>query len=218
MEPSTRYADLTLARFEELLASAEPVPGGGSASAVAGSMAGSLLSMVSRLSMDRPKYADFSATHGRALEIGEAARARLLELADDDARAFAAFAAARKMPRETETEQQAREAAIQDAARKASDIPLAVVRECTKIILAAEAMAGRSNLNASSDLEVAARLAGAAARGAAANVIINLPSVGDEQYAGITQAEVARLLEEVDRLTAQIAQRAAAATLREPES
>src|SRR4051794_22145161 len=180
-------------------------------------MGASLLTMVSRLSVDRPKYADYVSTHARALEIGEASRARLLGLADDDARAFATFAAARKMPRETDEEQQAREAATQVAARTASDIPLAVVRECMKIMLAAEAMAGRSNLNAASDLEVAARLAGAAARGAAANVIINLPSVGDEKYAGVMHAEVAQLLEDVDRLTAQIAQRAAAGTLREPE-
>lgn len=218
MEPNTSYADLTLTKFEELLASAEPVPGGGSASAIAGSMAASLLAMVSRLSVDRPKYADYAATHARALDIADAARARLLNLADDDARAFAAFAAARKMPRETEDEQRARDAATQAAARLATDIPLTVVRQCAGLMIAAEAMAGRSNLNAASDLEVAARLAGAAARGAAANVMINLPSVGDEQYSGVTGAEVAQLLEEVDRLTAQIAQRAASGTLREPET
>src|SRR4051812_33179354 len=176
-------------------------------------MAASLLAMVSRLSTDRPKYADYSATHIRTLEAAEEARARLLNLADDDARAFAAFAAARKMPRETEDEQRAREAATQAAARLATDIPLTVVRQCAGLMVAAEAMSGRSNLNAASDLEVAARLAGAAARGAAANVMINLPSVGDERYAGVTGAELAQLLEDVDRLTAQIAQRAAAGTL-----
>jgi len=218
VEPNTRYADRTLAQFEEHLASAEPVPGGVSASAIAGSMAASLLAMVSRLSTDRPKYADYAPTHARALATAEGARPRLLQLADDDATAFAAFAAARKMPRETGGEQRARDAATQAAARQASDIPMAVVRECVAILESVEAMAGRSNLNASSDLEVSARLAGAAARGAAANVIINLPSVGDDRYAGVTRLEVTELIEDVDRLTAQVAQTVASGSLREPEA
>lgn len=218
MEDAAHYANLTLAEFEEHLASAEPVPGGGSASAVVGSIAASLLAMVSRLSTDRPKYADFAVTHQRALEVAEAARVRLLQLADDDASAYAEFSAARKMPRETELEQRMRETGTETAARRASDIPLTVVRECRQIMLAVESMAGRSNLNASSDLEVAARLAAAAARGAAANVMINLPSVGDDSYAGATTAEVTQLLESVDRLGAQVSQRVAARTLREPEA
>ncbi len=217
MGSPAHYADLTLAEFQERLASAEPVPGGGSASAVAGAMAASLLAMVSRLSTDRPKYADYSATHERSLQVGEAARKRLLQLADADANAFAAFAAARKMPRETDVEQQKREAATQSAARVASDVPLAVVRECARVMLAIEALAGRSNLNASSDLEVASRLAAAAARGAAANVMINLPSVGDDRYAGITTKEVMELLASVDRLASLVSQLVAAGALREPE-
>jgi len=218
VEPSTRYADLTIAQFEDQLASAEPVPGGGSASAIAGSMGASLLAMVSRLSTDRPKYESYRATHTRALDVAEEARARLLQLSDDDAVAFAAYAAARKMPRETENEQRDRDAATHKAAKDASEIPMQVVRECVLVLEQAEAMAGRSNLNASSDLEVASRLAAAAARGAAANVIINLPSVGDDRYAGATRAEVTELLETVDRLAALVAQQVGSGTLREPES
>lgn len=217
METDPRYGDLTLSEFDEQLASAEPVPGGGSASAIAGSMAGSLLAMVSRLSTDRPKYAAFAATHARALLVAEEARRRLLHLADDDARAYAAFSTARKMPRETAEEQAARDAATRVAAREASEVPLAVARECARIIDEVEAMAGRSNLNASSDLEVAARLAAAAARGAAANVMINLPMVGDEDFHGAAVLELSRLLEGVDRSAAEVAQRVAAGTLRQPE-
>ena len=218
MEPTSSLADLTLSEFEERLASAEPVPGGGSASAIAGSMAASLLAMVSRLSADRPKYADYASTHARALEIAESARMRLLQLADDDATAYAAFGAARKMPRESAEEQDAREQATRQAARQATEVPLAVVRECAQLMHAVEQMAGRSNLNAASDLEVAGRLAGAAARGAAANVAINLPSVGDEDYSGPVLFEVTKLINSVDRLNAQISQRVAAGVLREPEA
>ena len=218
VESGARFGDLTLSEFEERLASAEPVPGGGSASAIAGSMAGSLLAMVSRLSADRPKYAAYVATHGRALVVAERARVRLLQLADDDARAYAKFGAARKMPRDTPQEQEAREGATRVAAREASEVPLEVARECARIIDEVEAMAGRSNLNAASDLEVAARLAAAAARGAAANVMINLPMVGDETFRGAAMVEMTKLLEGVDRLAAEVSERVATGTLRQPEA
>jgi formiminotetrahydrofolate cyclodeaminase len=217
VDAATPFADLTLAEFEERLASAEPVPGGGSASAIAGSLAASLLAMVARLSLDRPKYAAYEATCTRALTTAQSAQVRLLALADDDARAYGGFAAARKMPRETKEQQQAREAATRAAARQSSEIPLAVIRECARVIYEIEAMSGRSNLNAASDLEVAARLAAAAARGAAANVMINLPMVGDESYTDDTMREADRLLENLERATAAVTERVRAGSLREPE-
>ena len=50
-----------------------------------------------------------------------------------------------------------RSAARRAAAREASEVPLAVVRECAGLLDQIESMAGRSNLNAASDLEVGAR-------------------------------------------------------------
>jgi formiminotetrahydrofolate cyclodeaminase len=213
-----RLADLTLSDFSDQLASAEPVPGGGSASAIAAAFAASLLAMVARLSLDRPKYEAYRATNERSLAAGERARRRLLELADEDARAYARFAAARKMPRETADEQLARDEASKEAARAASEVPLTVVRECAELLREITASAGRSNLNASSDLEVAARLSGAAARGAAANVMINLPMVGDEAYAGPVTSDVNEMLREIDRAAATISEIVAGGSLREPES
>jgi formiminotetrahydrofolate cyclodeaminase len=102
-------------------------------------------------------------------------------------------------------------------ARQSSEIPLAVIRECARVIYEIEAMSGRSNLNAASDLEVAARLAAAAARGAAANVMINLPMVGDESYTDDTMREADRLLENLERATAAVTERVRAGSLREPE-
>lgn len=216
--PSASLAELTLTEFSDRLASAEPVPGGGSASAIAGSFAGSLLAMVARLSVDRPKYAAYQKTHGRALATGERGRTVLLELADADAQAYAGFAAARKMPKETAAEITARDEATRVAARASSDVPLSVVGECALLLDDVVAMAGRSNLNASSDLEVAARLAAAAARGAAANVLINLPMVGDEDYATTTTASVSGMLDAIERNAAMVSEIVGSGELREPEA
>jgi formiminotetrahydrofolate cyclodeaminase len=210
-------AELTLTEFSDRLASAEPVPGGGSASAIAGSFAASLLAMVARLSTDRPKYAAFQTTHARALATGERGRTILLELADADARAYAGFADARKMSKESDDEQAAREAATRVAARASTEVPLNVVDECSRLLLDVAAMAGRSNLNASSDLEVAARLASAAARGAAANVLINLPMVGDEDYAAATIQAVEGLLDGIERNAALVTEIVRGGGLLEPE-
>ena len=214
---SDSLANLTLAEFSARLASAEPVPGGGSASAVAASIAASLLAMVARLSLDRPKYEAYRATNERALEVADGARQRLLELAQEDARAYAGFAAARKMGRETPEQEQARARATQEAARQSSDAPMAVVRECARLLEEIATVAGRSNLNAGSDLEVAGRLSAAAAHGAAANVMINLPMVGDERYAGGLKIELNHLLREVDRTLARVTQYVGRGTLRQPE-
>ena len=218
MTPSDSLAGLTLSEFSDRLASAEPVPGGGSASAIAGSFAASLLAMVARLSVDRVKYASYQRTHARALATGERGRTVLLELADADARAYAGFAAARKLPRETADEQSVRDEQTHVAARAASEVPLSVASECARLLDDITAMAGRSNLNAASDLEVGARLAAAAARGAAANVLINLPMVGDEGFAAATTETLQGILEAIDRNVATVAEIVRGGALREPES
>jgi formiminotetrahydrofolate cyclodeaminase len=212
-----RYGDYTLADFSDALASDAPVPGGGSASAVAASLAASLLVMVARLSVGRPRYEAYVASHERAIASGEAERHRFLELADADATAYAAFGAARKLPRNTPEEETARSTAIRVAARGAVEVPLEIVRNCHSLVQLIESLAGRSNVNAASDLDVAALLAQAAARGAGANVIINLPSVEDARFAGTTLADLEGHLHEIESIVAGVHSQVASGGLRMAE-
>ena len=209
------YRDLTLGDFVDALASAEPVPGGGSASAVAASLGAALVAMVASLS-DRPKYADHADLHRRSMETGRRLAKELLDLADDDSVAYAGFAAAMKMPRDDDAQRAARAAALQAAARRAAEVPLATVEACLELVAAAETLVGRSNVNASSDLDVAALLGEAAARGAAANVLVNLPSVGDSSWAGETTARVVGLLDSIEELAAATHAGVRNGDLREP--
>ncbi|HEX5591312.1 MAG TPA: cyclodeaminase/cyclohydrolase family protein [Candidatus Limnocylindrales bacterium] len=214
--PPATFRDLTLDAFVGRLASADPTPGGGSASAVAASLGASLVAMVAALSEGRPKYAIHERTHARAKVAGAELADRLLRLADEDAEAYGAFSAALKLPRETEGEQTARTAAMRAAARIAAEAPLRCVEACAEVVAEAERLAGRSNVNASSDLHVAALLAEAGARGAAANVRVNLPSVGDAAWAETTGARVDELLEAIAALAAATSRVVASGEARPP--
>jgi len=199
MDPSTRFGDLTVAAFVDRLASAEPVPGGGSAAAIAGSLAAALVAMVASLSQDRPKYAQHAALHEEAVTAARALANRFLVLADEDAAMYGAYVAATRLPRETDHERQNRDAAIRQAARGASDAPYRTVQACADVVGYAEALAGRSNRNASSDLELAALLSVAASRAAAANVYVNLPAIGDDGTSRELLVATERLADEIER-------------------
>jgi methenyltetrahydrofolate cyclohydrolase len=194
---SQPFRDRTVGEFVDDLASDEPVPGGGSASAVAAALGAGLVAMVASLSADRPRYAEHAATHESAGARGRELADRFLTLADRDSDAYAGFAVALKLPRETEAEKLARTTALRAAARVAAEVPLACVEGCRELVVAAEMLAGRSNANAASDLSVASLLAEAAAEGAAANVLVNLPSVGDDDFTGEMTTRVAALLADV---------------------
>lgn len=206
MDTSSRFRDLTVAQFVDALASGEPVPGGGAAAAIAGSLGAALVAMVANLSEGRPKYAEHARLHARAIPAAQELKDRLLALADEDATAFAGYGAAMKLPRETDEEKAVRAAAIREAALAATLSPLRTVTAAFEVVALAEALAGRSNRNASSDLEVAALMSVAACRSAAANVYINLPSLGDESKARELFGRTEELTDAVERIAAETRQ------------
>ena len=194
--------DLTVRDLMDRLASDSPVPGGGSASAVVAGISACLVSMVAELSVA------YAAEHGteqlRATAATTARRLadRFLEIADADAAAFVRFGAAMRLPRATDAERAARTQAIRDAARGAAGAPLECMEACLDVVRSAEALAGRSNPNLASDLVVASVLAEAAARGAAANVDVNLPLARDPEWAAATSHRAATLQSGIDLLGA----------------
>jgi formiminotetrahydrofolate cyclodeaminase len=204
VQAAPSFRDLTLAQFAERLASPDPVPGGGSASAVAASLAASLVAMVATLSQGRAKYADHAALHEHAGPVARRYSDEFLVLADEDAAAYAACAIALKLPREAFADKELRDRQVRETAQVAAEVPLRVVEKCHDVLILAEALAGRSNVNASSDLRVAALLLQAAGHGAAENVLVNLPLIGTNEWTQATETRVKEMLDDLVELASDV--------------
>lgn len=204
MQAAPSFRDLSLGDFAARLASPEPVPGGGSASAVAAALGASLVAMVAELTQGRAKYAEHAELCDAAAPAARALSDDLLRLADEDAAAYAACAIALKLPREAFTDKEYRDQQVRATAQVAAEVPLRCVERCVDALGIAETLAGRSNRNASSDLRVASLLLEAAADGAAANVLVNLPLIGTNEWTDATAVRVEQLLADAVRIARQV--------------
>jgi formiminotetrahydrofolate cyclodeaminase len=187
-------SNLTVRDFLGALAGAEPTPGGGTAAAIAGAMGASLLMMVAGLNRTRgntdEERAALADVRDRLAPLAEA----LVRAADRDAEAFDAVMAAYRRPKSTDDEKAARKAAIAEAMRGATDMPLETLRLAAAALDLGETVARLGNPSAASDAGVGAGLLAAAAEGAAANVRINLDSAGDEAYRRAAGSEMEALV------------------------
>jgi formiminotetrahydrofolate cyclodeaminase len=109
-----------------------------------------------------------------------------------------------KLPREAFADKELRDAQVRATARVAAEVPLRCVERCREVLVLAEALAGRSNTNASSDLRVAALLTHAAGHGAAENVLVNIPLIGTDDWTRAAESRVAELLEELATLAQRV--------------
>jgi glutamate formiminotransferase/formiminotetrahydrofolate cyclodeaminase len=106
-------------------------------------------------------------------------RGSLIDLIDRDSAAYDLVIAAFRRPKMTDEEKTARRAAIQDATRIATEVPLETIRACVEAMRAGRATAAHGNPNAASDVKVGYRLLMAAAEGARDNIEINLDGLTD---------------------------------------
>jgi len=187
---------MTLEQFAEALAAATPTPGGGSASAQAGAMAASLIQMMCDLTIGRERYRAHDEEVRAIRARAEGLRRNLLALVDRDAQAYDEVIRALRLPKETDAQKQSRAEALERANLFAIEAPLAIADACAVLMGLASELAAKGNVNAVSDVGVAALLAYAGLRGAVLNVRVNLKGVGDEDRASKLRDRVRRL--EVD--------------------
>jgi glutamate formiminotransferase/formiminotetrahydrofolate cyclodeaminase len=182
-EAMSRLASLTVLDFAAALASDAAVPGGGSAAAAVGANGAGLLAMVVRLTLGKEKYRAAWDELAPLVDRLDDARARLLELVDEDAGAFDKVVAARRLPKETDAEKAARQKAIDEANVLATTVPMQTAFFAHEALKSAPLVFDKGNPNAASDAWAGALASWAAVLAALANVRINLPGVSDPDLA-----------------------------------
>ncbi|MBP7227650.1 MAG: glutamate formimidoyltransferase [Longilinea sp.] len=191
--------------FLDQLASASPTPGGGSAAAHAGAAAAALVAMVGRLTVGKKKYEAVKEQMWQAIEQAEALRQQLNQAVAEDAAAFEAVMDAFKLPKDSPSQQEARNQAIETATYQAAQVPLRVARLSVQTLELAVRMAENGNLNAISDAGSSAALARAALTGASLNVRINLASINAPALSEPLLAELSELEAQATALESQLA-------------
>jgi len=178
----SKYSHLTLAELLDAFASSQPVPGGGSAAALAGAVGASLLIMVAGL----PKTRHGTDEERTALTAAAARlrplREELAALIERDSEAYTSVMNAYRLPKSSDVEQATRSQAIDEAMRAATEAPMATIRACERAMREAEVIATSGAASASSDVAVGIELLKTAARGAGLNVDTNLAAVKDAEY------------------------------------
>jgi formiminotetrahydrofolate cyclodeaminase len=190
----------TLPEFVEVLASKEPVPGGGGASALVGAVGVALGNMVGSLTVGKKKYANVEADIVRLQRDATVLQNELLRLIDLDAEDFAPLAAAYSIPKYDPTRADVMEIAL----RNACETPLAIMRETAKAINLLAEFAEKGSSLALSDAAVGAVFCRAALQGASFNVFINTKSMSDRAYAERLNAEADALLSEYPQKAEEI--------------
>jgi formiminotetrahydrofolate cyclodeaminase len=198
------FENQSIAEFCAALASSDPTPGGGTASAAAGAVGASLVSMVIALTLSKEKYKDAEPDLSPVAAEAEGAGRRLRELMREDAEAYDVMVAARKLPKEADQEKGTRKRAMASAARRATEVPMETARVAAGLLSRVPLVAEKGNPNAASDAGVAALLLAAAAQGALLNVGINLASIDDSAFVGEMEKETARIQSDVERWSAQV--------------
>jgi glutamate formiminotransferase / formiminotetrahydrofolate cyclodeaminase len=180
--------------FVDAVAEATATPGGGSVSAFAAALAAALGQMVAGLSRKKKSQAAHVDKLSEHLDALHREAEALTHAIDADAASYDAVMAAFKLPQGGSTEIAQREEAIQESTKGAAEVPLQVAERAVALLERLRQLETIAAASMKSDLKVARLVAEAGARGAIANVEINLEGIKDQAYVAAKRQAVAVLI------------------------
>ena len=199
-----KLIDMNLEKFAFETASESPAPGGGSISAYSGAMGAALATMVANLSANKRGWDDRWEEFSSWAEKGISYQKELLELVDEDTKAFNQIMDAFKLPKDNESDIKKRNDAIQNATKNAILTPYKVMQVALDSMSVIKKMAEIGNPNSITDACVAALCARTAVRGAFLNVQINCLDYNDKSFVDDINKKGTNILEKALKLENKI--------------
>ena len=198
------HVKLNCDEFVEILASKEPTPGGGGASALVGAIGMALGNMVGSLTIGKKKYADVQddiiALQLKATTLQD----DMLGMIARDAEVFEPLSKAYGLPSATDEEKAEKAKVMEDALRLASTVPLEIMEKCCEAIELHCEFAAKGTVIAISDVGCGVVCCKAALQAASLNVFINTKSMKDREHAQALNARANTMLEKYTALADEI--------------
>jgi len=204
-ENPPRLVRMNLRDFANELSTDSPAPGGGSVASLAGALGAALAAMVSNLTMGKKGYEEVQEEMVQIGIAGQQLKDEFLADIDLDTEAFDRLMDAFRLPKKSDEEKAARDAAVVEATKGAIAVPLRVLKRTIAALGLIRSVAEKGNQNSLSDAGVGGLMALAAARGACYNVLINLQGLADAGYVSRTRAEAAEALQVATDLAQEVA-------------
>lgn len=177
------YIDKTCKRFVEVTASKDPVPGGGSVSALVGALGAALGHMVGALTVGKKKYADVEDEITELMKKSAELQKQLMDLVQEDMDAFEPLSELYSMKSETKEEEAEKERLMEEALERACQVPIDIMEACGKAIEISRKFAKKGSRLALSDAGASAIICKSALQAASLNVYINTNSMKNRERA-----------------------------------
>ena len=186
--------NMTIKEFAMQTASNEPVPGGGSISALAGALAAALTEMVAGLTIGKKKYAEVEEEMQKYLTDLKNMQQEFLHFSDRDAEVFAPLAECYRLPSATLEEKEHKDAVMEEKLLDASMVPVEIMEKSLELLEILDVLADKGSRMAVSDVGVAVQFTRTALLGAVMNVYINTKSMKNREKAEEINQKAKRMI------------------------
>lgn len=197
-------ANLTLIDFANKTSSESPAPGGGSISAYTGALGAALSTMVANLSANKRGWDDKWEFYSKWGEKSLNFQNILVNLVDEDTKAFNKIMSAVSLPKDTSEEKLNRSKALESATKYAIEVPFKIMETSFACLESIKCMTELGNPNSISDAGVAALCIRTAVMGAFLNVKINCKDLKDKKFVSSILKKGKVIVNDTNRIEAEI--------------